>query len=71
MTRIVFSQVKLKGVRRWKQDRKWRQETKTFMQTINPFNLNAAGIVKSRDEIMDELREEREKWYQNTLTSHS
>ena len=33
-----------------------------FFQTINPFNKNAEGFVKSRDEIYKELGAEIEKW---------
>lgn len=40
--------------------RKKRQ--KTFMQTINPFNINADGKVKTRQEIMAELKQEAEAW---------
>jgi hypothetical protein len=36
--------------------------TRTFSQTINPFNKNAAGEVKSRSEIYEELKVEAAKW---------
>lgn len=36
--------------------------SKTFMQTINPFNTNKDGFVKSREEIRVELREKIEAW---------
>lgn len=36
--------------------------TRTFEQTINPWNKNAAGEVKSRSEILEELKEEAADW---------
>jgi len=63
MTRYVFQEVSVKGVFRWKDaDGKPRQETRKFMQTINPFNKNARGQPKSHSEIMAEIRSERDLW---------
>lgn len=36
--------------------------TKTFRQTINPFNKNAAGQVKFRSEIQTELSAQAASW---------
>jgi hypothetical protein len=36
--------------------------TQTFMQTLNPFNKNADGELKSRQEINAELKVEAEAW---------
>ena len=58
-----FEKVQVKGKRVWKdEDGKRRQETKVFYQTINPFNINKSGIVKSREEILQEITEQRDKW---------
>lgn len=63
MTTIRFEQVAIKATKRWKDaDGRKRQETRIFMQTINPFNKNAAGKVKGRSEIERELLAERKKW---------
>lgn len=62
MTLYRFEQVTLKGIRRWTENGRKRQETQTFMQTVNPFNKNAAGEVKSRAEILAELITERKAW---------
>lgn len=62
MTTIRFQQVMIKATKRWKENGRMRQETRTFMQTINPFNKNAAGQVKSRQEIEQELLAERKEW---------
>lgn len=60
---IRFEQVKVKAIRRWTDDGgKRHQETKIFMQTINPFNKNAAGQIKTRQEIEEQLLAEREAW---------
>ncbi len=62
MTHYRFEQVTLKGTRRWTENGRKRQETQTFMQTINPFNKNAAGEVKGYAEILAELMAERTEW---------
>lgn len=62
--RYVFNEVSVKAVKRWKDpvSGKPRQETRKFFQTINPFNKNAKGVPKSRDEIMAEIKKERDDW---------
>lgn len=35
---------------------------KKFYQTLNPFNRNADGAVKSTQEIISEISAERESW---------
>ena len=64
MARIVFAEVVLKGVFRWRErpTGRIRQRTRKFSQTINPWNKNAAGLVKSREEIWNELKSERDLW---------
>ena len=62
MTTIRFQEVKIRAVRRWTENGKRKQETKVFMQTVNPFNKNAAGFVKTSSEIVEELRAERDAW---------
>lgn len=63
-TRHKFQEIKLKGVRRFKDPDtgKPRQRTKIFMQTLNPFNKKANGQVKTSDDIIIELRAERNAW---------
>ena len=39
----------------------------TLEHTINPFNKNAKGEVKSRSEIWDELRKEATEWKQKPV----
>ena len=64
MTRYTFNEVAVKGVKRWKDpvSSKPRQETRKFWQTINPFNRNADGTHKTREQIMIEIKRERDEW---------
>lgn len=38
------------------------RRSKTFEQTLNPFNRNALGEPKTRDQIWDELRDKGRAW---------
>jgi len=38
------------------------QSTKKFFQTVNPFNKNADGTCKDARTIMEEEKEEAQKW---------
>lgn len=43
-------------------DGKKRQKTKTFFQTLNPYNRNSDGLPKTRKEIYTEILAERDAW---------
>lgn len=60
--RITFDEISMKAKRVWTENGKNRQETRTFMQTVNPFNKNADGSVKTREEIYAELNAQRKAW---------
>ena len=60
--RVEFYRVSVKAVKRWKENGKPRQQTRTFMQTINPFNKNSDGSIKTREDIMREILAERKEW---------
>ena len=61
--RINFEEVSVKGTRRWiDSDGKRRQETRTFYQTISPFNKGPDGLPKTRQQIMEEVIAERDAW---------
>jgi len=62
MTTIRFQEIKIRGVRRWTENGKRKQETKVFMQTVNPFNKDAYGVPKTPEQIVAELRQERDAW---------
>jgi hypothetical protein len=60
--RLTFQEVAIRGVRRWTENGKKRQETRKFFQTINPFNKGEDGIPKTREQIMAEIKAERDAW---------
>lgn len=62
--RVTFEEVSVKGTKRWKDPvtGKPRQHTRTFMQTINPFNKDNRGEPKLRDQILKEIKRERDEW---------
>jgi hypothetical protein len=36
--------------------------SKTFMQTVNPFNVKAPGVPKTRDEVRSDVCTEANRW---------
>lgn len=60
MVRVNFEEVKLKWNRTIIIDGKKKKQTKTFCRTVNPFNTNPDGTVKTRAQVAeDNLREAR------------
>ena len=57
-----FEKVSVKAVRRWVENGKKRQQTKEFYQTLNPYNVNADGSVKTKSEIFTEITKEKNDW---------
>ena len=57
-----FTEVSIKGVKKWKEDGKNKQKAKKFFQTLNPYNINSDGDIKTRAEILKEITKEREEW---------
>ena len=68
-----FQEVKLRGAKSGKCSvcGKRRQRSTTFSQTINPFNKNADGVPKTREEILAELNEEARLWKATPLVCAS
>lgn len=63
MGRITFEVVKYTATKRVRcPDGRTRTRQRTFEQTINPFNKGADGAVKTRPEILEELRAEAAAW---------
>ena len=60
--RITFTEVSLRATKRWTENGKRRAKTQKFYQTINPFNKNAAGEMKTKDEILAEITAQRDAW---------
>lgn len=47
---------------------KRRTRSKTFMQTLNPFNTNPDGSLKTREDIYPQLREKIAAWKLEPIT---
>lgn len=63
-----FEEVSITAVKRWKDETgKKRQETRKFYQTLNPYNKNADGTPKSCEQILTELKAERDAWLHQGL----
>jgi hypothetical protein len=61
-----FEEVTVIARKWWKDtDGKRRQRTRRFSQTLNPFNQDADGSPKTRDQIMAELVAERKAWLED------
>lgn len=57
-----FNEIKLTGKRKVIVNGKKKIQQKTFSQTVNPFNKNLDGSIKSAKEIIAELKEEIAEW---------
>jgi hypothetical protein len=64
ITRITFDEVKYHAKKRGKCKicGKHRTRQQTFSQTLNPFNKNTDGSVKTRYQIMEENKKEAAEW---------
>ena len=61
--RYTFEEVSIQHTHRWVDENgKKRQKTQKFYQTLNPFNKDAEGNIKTRQQIYAELVIERDKW---------
>lgn len=63
-----FEEIKTKRTKKYTDENgKKRQKTKTFFQTLNPFNKNKDGTLKTEAQIWQEINAEADAW----LTSDS
>lgn len=62
--RVTFEEVSATATRRWKDPGtgKSKQETKRFFQTVNPFNKDPDGSLKTRSQIQAEVNAEAAAW---------
>lgn len=60
--KVTFDTVKLTGVRYVIVNGKRKRQQKVFYQTVNPYNRNHDGSVKSRAEVVMSVREEVLNW---------
>jgi TIP49-like protein len=63
-TRITFEVVKLitRKSGYCKKCGKYMSRSKTFDQTVNPFNKLPDGTIKTRDDVFQELLNESKQW---------
>ena len=63
MPRYVFQEVSITAEKTGKcRCGKQRKRRQKILQTLNPFNLDACGMPKTREQIMRELQAEAEAW---------
>lgn len=61
--KVRFEVVALRAQKKWTDERgKRHQATEKFWQTISPFNKNVDGSIKTREQILEELKIERDRW---------
>lgn len=61
--RYIFEEVAVKATKRWTDETgRKRQQTRKFFQTLNPFNKDADGNPKTAQQIMAEIRAQRDAW---------
>lgn len=61
--RYVFEVVSHRVTKKWiDEDGKKRQQTRKFEQTLNPYNRDANGLPKSREQIWAEIRAQGDAW---------
>ena len=61
--RINFEEIKYREIRYEKnKDGKLVKRQKTFSQTVNPFNKNSDGSVKTREEVFESVKLEALNW---------
>jgi len=64
MTSVTFDEISLTGVKNVKCSgcgKKLKRQQR-FFQTLNPFNKDKNGMVKSKHQIYTELEEDIKKW---------
>jgi hypothetical protein len=64
MATYNFEEVSIQHTKRWTDPvtGKKRQQTKKFYMTLNPFNKNEDGTVRTRQDIYRELAKQRDAW---------
>lgn len=64
LARVYFEEVAVTGYRTFKDPvtGKKRQRTKKFWATINPFNKNEDGTMKTREQLYAKVTAERDAW---------
>jgi len=70
MTTIVFQEVKVRGVKTGKCACGGRTKVRReiFCHTINPYNQTATGRIKTYDEVLADVKAERDEWLKKPIT---
>jgi hypothetical protein len=69
MIKINFQELKVYGQKSGKCGcGKRRARSITLYQTLNPFNRNKKGEIKTREEIYEELKVDLESWKKEPIT---
>jgi hypothetical protein len=63
-----FEQVKTTRTRKWRENGKWRKQTRTFMHTVNPFNKDEEGMPKSYTRVTQDVNAEADAWVREKST---
>lgn len=59
----TFQEISVKAVHKWTDENgKKRQKTKTFSQTLNPYNRNPDGSIRTKADIYSVICAERDAW---------
>lgn len=59
----TFQEISVKAVHKWTDENgKKRQKTKKFSQTLNPFNRNPDGTIRTKSDIYSVICAERDAW---------
>ena len=66
--KITFEKIVERRTKRWTDvNGKKRQKTAQFMKTVNPWNRNDDGSVRTREEIRALVRAEADAWMAKPL----
>lgn len=71
MATVTFNEVAIHGQKAVKCAggcKRVLRRSQKFWQTLSPFNKNASGALKTREEIYDELMRERRTWLKQPET---
>lgn len=67
--RITFEVVKARGQRTIIVDGKKKRQQKTFEQTVNPFNKNPDGTIKTYEQVLESVNAVRDAWVEEARTN--
>ncbi len=66
--KITFQVLKVRAKKKQKIGGKWVTRSKTFEQTVNPWNKNADGTIKTPREVLTAVEQEAREWELEPIT---